>query len=245
MKYGKKVVAVGISAVVLMTLLVGCGDNTAEVKTLKDQVVGLEKQNELLKKQSSNMAVTEVTPESSLRTVEGSTTPAFETIDGKIQFPNKLVLPNSKDDVNNSNVMVGSKFKFTPSNNWHINMNGSVMEVNHPAKIWGTIKAITVKEVVPEANMKSILQGFFNGFPATTITYRKVFMDDRVMGMIASATITVDKKPYVVNIGFVTRSENGILTLVAYEDNKSGVQQELVDLFIGSATYGETKIKLE
>jgi hypothetical protein len=243
--YGKKCVAVGLTMVFAMSVLAGCGDNTGEIKTLTDQVAGLTKQNELLQKQVGSMSVTEVKPENSLKTVAGAVVPTFETIAGKIQFPNKLTLPDSRDDVNNSNMMVGSRFKFTPSNNWIANMNGTTLEVSHPSKIWGSIKAVIVRDGVAEDKMQPMLQAFFTGFPATTIKYRKVFMDDRTVGMIASAPIEVDAKPYVINVGFATRGENGVMTLFAYEDNKSGVQQELIDLFVGSATYGDVKIKLE
>jgi hypothetical protein len=247
MKQVKRSLSVALSIIMLGVILSGCGnkDNSAEVKELKGQIEGLTAQNTALQSQLSGMAVTEVTPETSLKTIEGSDIPTFGTIDGKINFPNKLMLPNSKDDINNSNIMVGSRFKYTPSSNWLTKMNGATLDLTHPAKIWGSIRSVAVKEVITEVAMQPLLKTFFSGFPATTITYRKIFMSDRVSGMLATANMVVDKKPYVTTVGFLTRGEIGQLYIFTYEDNKSGVQQELIDLLIGTATNGETKISIE
>ena len=39
--------------------------------------------------------------------------------------------------------------------------------------------------------MKQIIQNFFIGYPETTISYRKVFIDDKIVGMIGGAQVTV------------------------------------------------------
>lgn len=245
MKSLKKVVLMGMSTVMLAGLLTACGDDTSEIGILNKQIEGLQAQNKSLTAQLKGMAVTEVAVDSSLRTVAGSNVPTFETIDGLINFPNKLELPNSKDDINNSNVMVGSRFKFNPSANWLMTLDGVNLKLSHPSKIWGSIKSVTIKDIIPEDNMKPLLQGFFKDFPATTIKYRKAYLDDRVSGMIASASIEVDKKKYVVNVGFVERGENAILLLFANEQTDQVVQQELIDLLVRTGSYGESKIKLE
>lgn len=238
-------VSLVVFALVLVITLTGCGDSVEEIRQLEEQIEGLTLQNSSLQSQLNNMQITEVAMETSLRVVEGSNIPTFETIDGLIKFPNKLELPNSSNDVNNSNMVVGSRFKFTPSSNWLVRMEGASMHATHPSSIWGTIKAITVKNSLSESEMKPLLQGFFEGFPSTTITYRKAFMDDRVVGLLAKAPITVDGKEYVVNVGSLTRGDYGLLILFVYEDNGMGVQQELIDLLIGSCSVGEAKLKLE
>lgn len=232
----------GLSSILL---LAGCSEEAKTMNQLEEEVLALTEENATLSAQASGMAVTEESTETSLRTIEGSAIPEFTTIDGKIKFPNSLNVPLSVDDVNNSNVTVGSMFHFTPSTNWLMQMDGATLHFTHPSKVWGDIKAIGVDEGVLEEDMQPILQSFFTDFPTTSIKYRKIYMDETVNGMLARAEITVDKKPHVVNVGFVTRGEYGVLFLFDYEDNKTGVQQELVDLLLSSGSYGDTRIKLE
>lgn len=243
----KKVFAVGL-LMLLIGALSGCDliNQKKQIDGLQAQVQGLQNSNKTLQTQKENLTVTEQPIESSLQNVEGKTAPQFKTIDGVIKFPNKLTIQDAVEDINNSFIRVGSKFQFTPSDNWLVKMRGSEMDLVHPSLIWGSIKAIAVgDDSVQEQDMQNIVKRFFNGFPATNITYRKVFMDDRVVGMIAKATITVDNKPNVVNVGFIVRGENGVLLLFNYQDNKSGVQQELIDLLISSGKYGDYSVKLE
>lgn len=246
MKMLKKLALAGVLTGVLLNTT-GCEylELRSEIKQLNKTIENLQAQNKTLKEQIEGLTVTEVAMETSLYAVEGETVPSFHTIDGQIKFPNKLQIPYSKEDINNSNIMVGSMFKYTPSDNWLVRLKGATLEVSHPSRIWGTIKAVSVDEPVPEPQMKPLLQGFFKGFPATTIEYRKIFMEDQVVGLIAKAKIPVNKKEHVVNVGFMTRGEYGQLFLFDYEDNKTGVQQELIDLLISSGTFADSKVKLE
>lgn len=245
-KYIKKI-AVFCLTLTLLLPLTGCAwfDQADQIKDLEGEVESYEKQITLLKQQVNDTTVKEIIPETSLQAVEGSTQLQFMFIADRIVFPNKLQLPDSSDDISNSNIMVGSKFRFVPSDNWLSKMRGSQLDLNHPAKIWGSIKGVILKEKITEANMQPLLQQFFIGFPSTTITYRKVFIEDAVAGMLASAPITVEGKDFVVTVGFAQRAENAVLFLFTHEDDKSGVQKELIDLLLRSGTYAESRIKLE
>lgn len=186
--------------------------------------------------------------ETSLQRIVGSDVPVFKRIDGILKFPNKLQIPNSSDDVNNSRIQVGSYFTYTPSDNWAVRVRGTILDMSHAQKIWGSIKAVQVDDSSSsdgQTDPKTIIQDFFKGFPATTIKYRKLFMDEYSVGLLGNATITVDNKKYKLTVGYLTRGEAGQLYLFGYEDNKSGVQQELIDLLIGSGVYGDSKIKIE
>lgn len=233
--------------IIVSLLLSACGSKEKDkiIEDLRSQVQELQEENEDLQARLDSMTIMEVSPETSLREVETSDVPVFEKIDGKIVFPNKLELPDSADDVNDSFIRVGSRFTLVPSNNWQMVLTGTNLELSHPMKIWGRVKAVAVKEPVPEKDMQGLLQKFFKGFPSTTVSYRKLFMDERVTGMLASADIKVDNKPYNLNVGFVTRGENGLLFLFTYEITDKGVQQELIDLLLGTVRYGDVYLKLQ
>ena len=236
-------------AFLLLLLLAACGDSKKyeeEIAALQSQVESLQNIKANLEQQLQDMTIQEVKPESSLRQVEGSVVPIFETIDGVIKFPNPLVLPNSKDDVNNSTIRIGSRYTVTPSSNWRLSLDGTTLNVAHPSKIWGSLKSVTYTgDGLTEEDMRSILQSFFKGFPGTTLTYRKLYIDDRLTGLLVRAPIEVDQKEYVVNVGVNARNEYGFLMLFAYEKTDDAVQQELVDLLIRSMKFGDSSVKLE
>ncbi len=245
--YKKKL---AVMVMVLMVLpLTGCDKQIAkqkkEIKALKETIVKKDAQIAQLNKDIEGLGITELKKDTSLREVEGSKVPKFETIDGKIVFPTKLEMPNATEAVNHSYIQVGDKFRFSPSNNWQLRMQGSTLEVSHPLKIWGNIKAINMPEEVAQEPLKNMLQAFFKKFPATTISYREVFIDGRNAGMIAKAPLTVDEKPFVVNVGVIQKGEYALLVLMAYEDNQTGAQQEMLDLLLSSGLYGDYKITLE
>lgn len=240
----KKLALLGVTAAMLF--LVGCSDKAQSIKALEKQVESLTAENSDLRAVNAGMSVTETLLESSLQAIEGSVVPEFLTIDNQIVFPNKLNLPESKDDVNNSKIQVGSMFTFIPSNNWMTKVEGSTLHFTHSSKIWGKIKAVNFDYKAPEeAQFRSILQSFFKNFPATNVTYRKAYMGTWQSGLIAKAEITVDKKPHVINIGFAISGKHAVLFMFDFEDNKTGVQQELIDLLISSGTDGASSIKLE
>ena len=241
----KKGLLIGLG---LLVMVAGCTDPEgykAKIEELEAQVLSLESQNEQLALEMGELTITEETIDTSLQTVEGSNVPVFKKIAGSLILPNKLQIPGATDDINNSYMMVGSMYKFFPSNNWIAKMDGASLKLAHPSNIGGTIKAVGATTDIYEEDMKPIVQSFFTNYPKTTISYRKIFMDDYVVGMMASAPITVDGKENKVTVGFAKRGEYGVLFLFNYEDDGSGVQKELIDLLISSGMVGDSKLKLE
>lgn len=192
-------------------------------------------------------ASTQMVSRSSLVDVTGAGNYEFQTIDSRIKFPSALTLQGSNIDSNQTLVRVGSQFIFTPSNNWIVQLNGTTVNFAHPAKIWGTVKAITANyDQAPNAEFyRQNIQNFYRGFPKTNIVYKRLFLGDTVRGMISTANITVDKKPHVINAGVVYRNGFGILFIFDYEDNKQGTQQELLDLLLSSASISGEQLKIE
>lgn len=220
-------------------------DLKKEIKDKDAKIVALGQEVQNVQAQKDALTITEESLATSLQVLDETGIPEFVTIDKKLNFPQALKLDKSVEDVNDSAIQVGSGFRFLPSENWVSKLVGTELKMNHPAKIVGSMKAVAINEMYDESYMKALLQYFFSGYPKTTIKYRKVFMDDMVSGMVARAAVKVDKKPHVFNVGFVMRAESAIIFIFDYEDNKSGVQQELVDLLLQTGAYGDAKVKIE
>ena len=167
----------------------------SEVESLKS-TIETNSQNWSAEKSKLELAIAdttvkEVVPITSLQRVEGSQVPELWLIEGYFIAPNLLEIPGTSLGVNDSYVQIGQKFVFKPSDRWVLTSQGATFEFGHPQKIWGKIMALSAKDAMPEAQMQDLIQKFFTGYPATEITYRKIFIDDRVVGKIGKAPITV------------------------------------------------------
>ena len=70
-------------------------------------------------------------------------------------------------------------------------------------------------------------------------------IDEVVSGLFAQADIVIDGKNNSLMVGFVNRGESAVLMMFLYEDNDTGVQKGLVDSFIRSGSFGDSRIRLE
>lgn len=262
-KIKKVIITIIVVILVMVALGVGfyflsTGLNDKRVVSLNEEVAALEATIALKEDKIDDLmiavadtTVKEVVPETSLQRVEGSEVPQLWLIEGDFIAPNKLELPTVTDDVNNSNIQIGSMFKFVPSENWLITIKGTTVEFSHPTKIWGKVKALGHRErVYVEADMKQIIQNFFIGYPETTISYRKIFFEDLVSGYMGKADIKVKdieagtEKVMTLNVGFAQRGDYTISFLFA-NDKENIVAQELIDLFLKSISFGDSKLKIE
>ena len=199
----KLVIGILIAAVACVGIyFVATGRWSTKVTSLESQVESLNNQiktnqenwaaeKSQLEQAIADTTVKEVVPITSLQRVEGSQVPELWLIEGDFIAPNLLEIPGTSLGVNDSYVQIGQKFVFKPSDRWVLTSQGATFEFGHPQKIWGKIMALSAKETMPEAQMQDLIQKFFTGYPATEITYRKIFIDDRVVGKIGKAPITV------------------------------------------------------
>lgn len=235
---------------VLLLSTTGCdkkiAEQKAQIESLEAEVVSLQEEINTLNTALQDTSVTEQKITTSLQTVDGKIVPEFFFVEDKVVFPNAFEVPGATVDTDVTKVNIGSNYTFSPSNNWAIKIDGSTLYVNHPSKIWGTIKAIKTEDAIyDEAVMKDLLQKFFVGMPATTVSYKKLYMNGTLTGMVATAPFTVEGLSYCVNVGFNNYGDNGISFLFADEDDKTGVQQELIETLLKSGAVGSTSIAFE
>jgi hypothetical protein len=249
---------------VLLLIVVGVGTYFFSTITTRSQIKNLDEQVETLNNTIKNKnetindmsdeiestTVKEVVPTTSLQRIEGSNIPEFYLIEGDFIAPKTLNIPTLIEDVNDSYLQVGSRFRVVPSKNWLIKSEGATIELSHATKIWGKIKANRHDERVKlEENMKNIIRTFFEDFPSTTIDYRNIYIDDNTVGMMGKALITVTdeesvEKSMVLNVGFAQRGEN-TLNFMFLHEKENVVGQELVDLLLTGTKYADDNLKLE
>lgn len=149
-------------------------------------------EKEKLEQEIADTTVKEYLPETSLQRVEGSNVPILWMPEGDFIAPNALQIPGVSDTVNDSLIRIGPAFHFKPSDRWLFVSQGTTFEFSHPQKIWGKIKALNIDDdKLEDVNYQNIIKDFFVGYPATTINYRKIFIDEYVRGCMGKATVTM------------------------------------------------------
>ena len=203
-----KIVLISLGVIIFIALAawlitnIASGRISSRVVELEAEVAGLQqmiidnnaahsKEVEELNQAIADTTVKEVVPTTSLQRIEGSHVPELWLIEGDFIAPNPIDLPGATESVNDSYMQIGQKFTFRPSDRWVVTSQGATYEFGHPQQIWGKIRALSLDDLVPEENMKTIISDFFVGYPATEITYNKIFIDDRVVGMRGKAQVTV------------------------------------------------------
>ncbi len=195
-------VIIGLSLAIWLITNIASGRISSRVVELEAEVASLEQtildnnaahnaKVEELNQAIADTTVKEVVPTTSLQRIEASQVPELWLIEGDFIAPNPINLPDATESVNDSYMQIGQKFTFRPSDRWVITSQGATYEFGHPQQIWGKIRALSIEELVPEDNMKTLISDFFVGYPATEITYNKIFIDDRVVGMRGKAKATV------------------------------------------------------
>lgn len=203
-----KIVLISLGVIIVLSLAIwlitniASGRISSRVVELEAEVASLEQtiidnnaahnaKVEELNQAIADTTVKEVVPTTSLQRIEASQVPELWLIEGDFIAPNPINLPDATESVNDSYMQIGQKFTFRPSDRWVITSQGATYEFGHPQQIWGKIRALSIEELVPEDNMKTLISDFFVGYPATEITYNKIFIDDRVVGMRGKAKATV------------------------------------------------------
>lgn len=201
-----------------------------------------ELQIEGLKEALQDTTVKEVKPVTSLQKVKGKDTPEFWLREGEFIAPEALKIPTITEDTGAPCVKLGSKFTVEPSSSWLLSLKGTQVEMSHPQKIWGKMKAYKVEErIKAEEQYMQIVKGFFEGdaekYPATTIRYKKVFIGGKLAGMLGTADYTMhtekgEEKEVTIEVGYAQRAEYGLQWLFLYDRQESGVNKELISLLL-------------
>ncbi len=269
-------VVAGIAVLGVLLYFIGTGRVSSRVVELEAEVANLEQrildnnashaqEVKRLEEAIADTTVKEVVPTTSLQRIEATEVPELWLIDGDFIAPNPIELPNATESVNDSYMQIGQKFIFRPSDRWVVTSRGATYEFGHPQQIWGKIRAFGIRDLIPNDDMKDLVMNFFVGYPATEITYNKIFIDDRLVGMRGKAEVTVkyredgtiitdetdggsySEKNIVINVGFLQRSEYALSFIFVYDAEGGSNSQELIDLLLRSGSYGTSggSIKLE
>ena len=251
MKKFVKIMALCLAMGIMVMSLTGCDtiekDNRIKEleAELEEQKLAYEQEISDLEEQFENRKITETKVTTSLQTVNGELVPKFVTIDGNYVFPDKIDVVGSTADAAKTNIQIGSRFKFTPSTNWIIKLGGSQVDLQHPAGVYGTIKALNVKDLVPMDTINEELKSFYAQWTSTAVTYKKAFIDDKNVGMLSYATTTFNDKPTGVVNGIIQRGDCAFSFLFVYDDDYTGVQVELIESFIKTGGIGSDLITIE
>ena len=213
----------------LLASIVEYEDEVAYLKSALDAVNGTD---------TNYSAITSVS--------DGSKAETFQSINGKILFNTELTYTDSSQAPNNSALRLTDKINIVPSNNWVIQMNGTTTNFSHPNGIYGTIKVVSIEQLLKgeevEANM---LKPFTDSIPYTSKIDSKIYINNIWRGMSSELTILNNNKPAVIKCGLYGVGETGVIYTFYYDGDKDSTKTELVNNLLKTMRYGEQEVTLE
>lgn len=252
----KKKIALIMAIVFITTVgLTGCKkkeegptkeDLMDEIEVLQDQVEQLTSENtdmssilsEIRGEADRGFAITSVQ--------DGTKNETFNSIEGKIIFPGKLKYTGASQAPNTSGVMLTSRIKFNPSNNWVIQINGTTTKLYHPNGVWGTIKVSYVPELVKIGELiDNELIPFVEQIPNTFLSYGKVYLEDIWKGAYADMSILNENKPAIVRTGLWGHTDTAVSFVFYYNGDRDLTKDELITTLLKSVNVNGLPVRVE
>lgn len=269
-------ILVGVVVVGLIGFSAGMGKGRAAEKENTKQILA-DKEAELadLENEISEMEETQVkaiNPESTIIEVEAGNKKAFLK-GNKFVAPVPMEVEGSTTDANDSTVIVGSRFKFRPSESWLATISGNQVELsNNTQRIWGKVKSFKIDEPIRDlTERQNVVTNFLKEIPlqGEIEDMQNITIDGRQCGIVAKATMEVYKMPKGMNqngengekeeinteslpkkqmritVGYFQRGEYMIQFIFLNDLKTEKVAKDSIKLLMGSFTIGDVPVNFE
>lgn len=267
-------ILVGVVVVGLIGFSAGMGKGrTAEKENTKQILADKEAELADLENEISEMEESQVkaiNPESTIIEVEAGNKKAFLK-GNKFVAPVPLDVEGSTTDANDSTVIVGSRFKFRPSESWLATISGNQVELsNNTQRIWGKVKSFKIDEPIRDlTERQNIVTNFLKEIPlqGEIEDMQNITIDGRQCGIVAKANMEVYKMPKGVNqngeneepldtsslpkkqmritVGYFQRGEYMIQFIFLNDLKTEKVAKDSIKLLLGSFSIGDVPVNFE
>jgi len=194
-------------------------------ETLDMQEARIEEVESILKGQTTEEGPTAAISEMG----DGTGRLTFNSLDGKILFPQPFVYPGSTQAATSGRVNITSSLSILPTGSWAIRIIGTTVELEHSSGISGTIKVGYVQELVPmDFFQEDVLSPLFVGHPAGNIIYSKLFLGDQNWGMDARTDTRIDESPAYMRVGMLAIGDTSFTYSFVYRGEQDSVKDESV-----------------
>lgn len=267
-------ILVGVVVVGLIGFSAGMGKGrTAEKENTKQILADKEAELADLENEISEMEESQVkaiNPESTIIEVEAGNKKAFLK-GNKFVAPVPLDVEGSTTDANDSTVIVGSRFKFRPSESWLATISGNQVELsNNTQRIWGKVKSFKIDEPIRDlTERQNVVTNFLKEIPlqGEIEDMQNITIDGRQCGIVAKANMEVYKMPKGVNqngeneepletsslpkkqmritVGYFQRGEYMIQFIFLNDLKTEKVAKDSIKLLLGSFSIGDVPVNFE
>lgn len=249
-----KGVAVALVGLLTMTMLSGCDKGPskeeiqAENESLLMSIVDNESKISELESMIDSLRGGDGSPTAISEVSDGSGMKTFNSIGGKILFPEQLEYTGASQAPNTSKLNLSDRVSLVPSDNWVIQLNGTTTKYSHPNGIYGTIKiSVITGGTVPKTETveTEMLKPFTDAIPHTSINNSKIYIEDKWRGMASEMTLLNNEKPAVVKCGLVGYSDIAVTYSFYYEGDKDNTKTEIINNLLKSMKFGELQLRIE
>lgn len=212
---------------------------TDEIVRQQDRIIELESK-------LSGVQTTETETAAIYKVSDGTGRLTFNSIDGAIQFPVGLQYPGAEQMPANSSVNLTENIKMKVSDNWLWRLHGTSIELNHISGIQGVIKVGSIKTTVTAEELQNkTFSDFFKPFPASNITYTKVFLDRDCWGVQASTDTTINEQPAFIRCGLIGYGRESISYIFIYSGEQDSTKDELESLLLKTIEIYGNNLKID
>lgn len=171
----------------------------------------------------------------------------FNTINGKIVFPNEFNYPGSAQAPNTSSLSVSEAVKIKPTSNWTVKLTGSKVELSHSSGISGVI---TVGYLSREAQRQQtdlkqyLLDNFFAELPPNEIKFSSLHLDDVPFGVDCVSPTTIDEESAMLRCGMLGYGEISMQYFFVYTGERDSAKDETILSLMRTLKVWETELSI-
>ena len=171
----------------------------------------------------------------------------FNTIDGKIVFPNEFNYPGSTQAPNTSSLSVSEAVKLKPTSNWTIKITGSKVELSHSSGISGIM---TVGYLDREAQRQQVdlqqhlMDNFFAELPPNEIQFSSLHLDDVPFGVDCASPTTIDEAPAMLRCGMLGYGEISLQYFFVYTGDRDSAKDETILSLMRTLKVWDTELSI-
>lgn len=254
----KRVLIVLIALMVCLIVLTGCNkDKNPLMKNKKKELVQMieDLSNEILDKDARIEELETIlrgvheedAPTAAITTIDdGTGRLTFNSIDGKIVFPQPFEYPGSTQAPNTASVNITELISIVPTNNWTMCMDGTTLELEHTSGISGIVKASAIDELYSREGLQDeVMSPFFEDFPPSNIKYSRLFLDGDWWGLEAQAPTTIDEKPAFIRCGMLGLGEQSFTYIFLYQGEQDKTKDETIVSLLRSMKMLGMQLRIE
>lgn len=179
-------------------------------------------------------------------TGDGTNRYTFNSIDNEIVFIKPFEYPGAEFVPSNGSISIVPNVIIQPSANWVSKIGSCSLELEHINGISGTIKVAKQNYLFSSEQLQSgAFKEFFEGLPASNITYSDIAVSGVKLGSQAVTPTLIDSGDAYIRCGMFGIDNKCVVYTFAYKGEKDAAKDEAITSLLNTITINGNKVIVE